>query len=82
MNQPKCFFQLVDKETGVRSPVVGVERKEYAQSLLRWTIERGEGKADSTYVLVLVDDIVEGKWSFSQAPLLTVRSFIEQFAGD
>lgn len=75
----KCFFQLLSKDSGTRSPAFGCERTEAAAVLLRWCIENGPDSGDGHYVIVLTDDIKDGEWNFSQAPLLTVRNFIEQF---
>ena len=84
MNEVKGFFQLVDVRDGTRSPAMGASRKEFARTLLSWVCSNPDN-VPYLYVLVLVDDIKSTdsqSWDFSTAPLLTVKSFIEQFSGE
>jgi len=75
----KCFFQLIDKKTGTRSPAVSSTRNEFAASLQK----AYPHDPDDAYVLVLVDNMqmdVESEWNFSRAPLMTVSTFVQHFA--
>lgn len=75
----KCFFQLIDKQTGQRSPAVSSTRNEFAATLQKNYPNHG----DEAYVLVLVDSVqldVESEWNFSRAPLMTVSTFVKEYA--
>lgn len=71
----KCFFQLISRVNGVRSPVAGDDRQSFANNLRELFPEGSED-----FVLVLVDDATASQWEFSRAPLMTINSFIKQFA--
>lgn len=74
----KCFFQILHKNSGVRSPAIGMDRNAFAKSLSDLVPAE---EWDSAYIIVLVDDVKDDKaWEFSTAPVLSVRSFINLFA--
>lgn len=75
----KCFFQILDKKTGQRSRAVSSTRHEFACQLQR--LYRDDPA--EAYVLVLVDDLqtdIESEWNFSIAPLVTIQTFVDQYA--
>ncbi len=80
MKGRKCFFQLVDRETGMRSAAVGATVGDFAKSLRTNLSVDG----DKQYVLLLVDDCDAEEWKFSLAPMMTVTSFLKmvELSGD
>jgi len=71
----KCFFQLVEPDSGKRTPAVSAERRDFANRLRGMEVE-----FSSCFVLVLVDDADAEQWNFSLAPLMSVPHFIDLFA--
>lgn len=70
----KCFFQLVSSVDGTRTPHASDSRQSFADNLCKIFPD-----GSSHFVLVLVDDVKE-EWNFSTAPLVTVSTFISQYA--
>lgn len=73
-------FQLVEKETGCRTPVVTMKRKEFAKLLQ----SRPEGlpEGDAAYVLVLAEVEKEDNSlavDFSQVPMMSINHFVKLF---
>ena len=71
----KLFIQIVDKDSGKRSPAFSGTREELASRLAN-----APEFFDTSYVLVLVDDATDAAWDFSTAPLMLVSSFVSQYA--
>jgi len=72
---PKCFFQLVHRETGKRTEAVSSDRDSLANKLH----DMFPGGSDD-YVLVLVEFFDGEEWRFSQAPMMTVSHFVDAFS--
>lgn len=74
----KCFFQLVESSTGRRTPAFSDTRDNFARRLKE---SYPVTDRDTVYVLVIVEDAdaADGQWQFSQAPMMTVSSFINHF---
>nr|QJB18931.1 MAG: hypothetical protein [Microvirus sp.] len=76
--------QLIDKSTGTRSQVLELERDQLATELQRSTFifrhsEEKLARTQDDYVLVLMEkpDGSTEEFSFSQAPIMTCRQFID-----
>lgn len=66
----KCIFQLVARETGVRSQPVIADRFAFAAKL---SVLFPEGSDD--YVLVICDNVGSDTSGVSVAPLMTITTF-------
>lgn len=72
----KCFFQFVWQKDGSRSCPFGMSREEFCSRIPALI---PEAERSEVLVLVLVDDALAAEWHFSQAPLMTVDSFLNHF---
>lgn len=73
-------FQLVDQQTGRRTQVVTMKRKEFARLLQ--SKPEGLPDGDSAYVLVLAEVEKEDNScavDFSQIPMMSINHFVKLF---
>lgn len=80
----KCVFQFVSGEDGRRSHPLTLDRVEFAQGI-KADVSADNEKLDSDMILVLAEihdgDDGEPNVRWSTCPLMTVRTFIDNFGG-
>lgn len=75
----KCFFQIVHKNSGARSPAISMSRTEFARKIRQLVPDH---ELDENYILVLVENLENedsSEWDFSRAPLMLARTFVTNF---
>lgn len=70
-----CIYQLLNCQTGERSPVMTEERKAFANRLKKFDIP-----SDHAVIVLMQQPSDNEDWVFSNAPLMAVETFMREFA--
>lgn len=68
----KIAVQLLEHSTGRRTKINAIERDEFADALLQLP-------DPEKYLIVVVMEMTEEGWDFSDCPLYSVQQFIEYY---
>jgi len=71
----KCIYQLLNCETGERSPIMSEDRKDFANRLRKFDLPEAHA------VIVIMQKPDENQdWTFSNAPIMQIETFVNLFA--
>lgn len=74
------LYQLVDHQTGIRSPLLSAESLEQIANRCRDAVKGSDNAALQDYVLVLCDELSDGQVVISRQPLMRISTILELLA--